>query len=332
MTPSVPTKTIGVLLLNLGGPDSLEDVPRFMRSVLRDPEIIRLPFGAVARPLLAAWLTFLRTRKVQDAYAQIGGKSPLLERTRAQAEALQRELQRRGAQAVVLPAMRHSSPSIDEALDDLQAQAAGKTLLALPLYPQYCAATTGSSLNELDRCLRRRGREPDYRTIGPYHDRAGFIEALSERLEEGLEAFAEPTRPEVEILFSAHGLPESFVRRGDPYVGQVEATVEALRRRFPDRAFHLAYQSRVGPVRWTGPPVEEKLAELGSRGLKRLLVVAGAFVSDHLETLYDIDIRHARLARESGILEFRRAPALNASPAFIGFLADLVVQAAESDA
>ncbi|MCX7017048.1 MAG: ferrochelatase, partial [Candidatus Sumerlaeota bacterium] len=151
-----------------------------------------------------------------------------------------------------------------------------------------------------------------------------------ERLSEGLASFDASLRAAVEILFSAHGLPESFIRAGDPYAGQIQATFDAARARFPGRVFHLAYQSRVGPVKWIGPSMTEKIAELGARGVQRLLVVPVSFVSDHIETLYEIDIEYARQARAAGIAEFRRVRSLNGSPAFIGLLADLVMEKLEA--
>ncbi|OPZ16570.1 MAG: Ferrochelatase [candidate division BRC1 bacterium ADurb.BinA364] len=318
---------IGVLMMNLGGPASLEAVPEFMRRLFLDPDIFRFPLGAVARPVFARMLTRLRAAKVQRAYARIGGRSPLLDWTRKQADGLRIALAERGAEAVVEPAMRYSPPLTQDALDALQRQGAAERIAALPMYPHECFATTRSALNELDRQLRRRGRRADYARVAPFFDRPAYIALVEAQLRAGLERFPADERASAEIVFSAHGTPVSFVKRGDPYVGQIEATFNAVRERFPGWKFHLAYQSRVGPVEWIGPPVEATLRALGRAGAKNVLVAPISFVCDHLETLYEIDIEYAALARQAGIERFERMPSFNDAPAFIDLLASLVLEA-----
>jgi len=314
--------------MNMGGPDSLEAVPQFMRNLFLDPDIFRFPMGWATRPLFAWMLTKLRTKKVRAAYERIGGSSPQLALTKAQAEALRANLSRRGIDILAAPAMRYWRPTIGQAIDDLIKNGATK-LIALPLYPHFSFATTGSSLHELDRCLRDRSMGKNYALIEPYFDRSLYIDALAEHIEEGLGAFGAGEKPQA--LVSAHGLPQSFVDRGDPYVGQIETTFDLLRRRFPEVDFHLSYQSRVGPVKWIGPSTVMVVKDLGLKGLKQLLVVPVSFVSDHIETLYEIDVELAETARQAGIEEFRRMRSLNVSETFIDLLAELAIEALEVD-
>jgi len=314
---------IGVLLLNLGGPDSLEAVPSFLLNLFSDPDIFRFPLGWITQPLFARMITRARSKKVQEYYRLIGGRSPLLALTRAQAIALRAELRRRGVAVEFAIAMRYWRPFTDDALEELEHRGVNR-LIVLPLYPQYSLATTESSVKELKKCLARRNSSLKPEVVEPYHLDDGYLDSLSDRLEEGLRRCARDGGGEVEILVSAHGLPESFIRRGDPYQRQIKEDVAALMHRFPDRKFHLSYQSRVGPVKWIGPSTDEMLRELGLAGVKRLLVVPISFVSDHIETLYEIDLLYGEQARRAGITYFRRIRSLNGSPLFIRALASLV--------
>lgn len=310
--------------MNMGGPDSLEAVPYFMRNLFSDREIFRFPGGWLTQRLFARMITLMRTRKVRAQYAAIGGRSPLNDLTHAQAVALRDTLRQRGCHACVAVAMRYWRPFTDEALRMINREAAQSPVVALPLYPHFSKATTGSSLAELQRVMTQMNFKRQPLVIRDYHDHPRYIESLVERISEAL-----PSLPlQTQVLFSAHGLPESFVREGDPYVSQIERTFELAREKFAGREFHLAYQSRVGPVKWVGPSVEEKLSELGARGVKALLVVPVSFVSDHIETLYEIDITYAQHARASGIEVFSRIRSLNGSPTFIAALADLVLDKA----
>lgn len=317
---------VAVILLNMGGPDSLESVPRFMRNLFSDRDIFKFPFGPLMQPVFARMITAMRTKKVRAQYAAIGGKSPILDLTQAQAVALEAALLQRGLRPVVAVAMRYWKPLSEEALRTVLLEAPHAAVIALPLYPHYSNATTGSSLAELKRVAQRIRFSSTIRSVQAYYDRPKYIEALSQRVEEALKGMDEST----EIFFSAHGLPESFVRRGDPYVGQIERTFELVKARFPDRRSHLAYQSRVGPVKWIGPSVEEKLEELSRAGVSSLLVVPVSFVSDHIETLYEIDVTYRKIATNLGISNFQRIESLNCQPAFIDLLADLVVETLQS--
>ena len=320
----MPQPQLAVVLLNLGGPDSLEAVPKFMRNLFMDPEIFRFPLGAITQPFFASMITRLRAKKVRAQYEAIGGKSPLAALTQAQAIALQANLRNRGIDAAVGVGMRYWHPFVSEALDTLSQLTKDVPLIALPLFPHYSKATTGSSLRQLNEALHKVNCFSCVHTIEHYYDHPRYIQAFAERIEEGLR---ECTPDQTHLLFSAHGLPESFVRGGDPYIDQIERSFELLRAKFPDVPAHLAYQSRVGPVKWVGPSVEEKLKELARDGVKSLLVVPLSFVSDHIETLYEIDVTYAQHARALGIESFRRVKSLNDSPAFVDCLAELVIEA-----
>jgi ferrochelatase len=306
-----------VVLLNMGGPDSLEAIRPFLENLFSDPEILRFPLANVVRRPLAWWIASRRSRRVVDNYRAIGGKSPLTELTCAQAVALKRELG--GSEYSVHVAMRYWHPFAREAARAVRERGANQ-LVVLPLYPHYCRATTGSSLADLEQALEAEGLEALPRAvIRSWHDFPPYIEALTEAVREGLEA-----QPDSTVLFSAHGLPVKIIEEGDPYLEQVRGTVDAVMAHLPGTRHRLAFQSRAGPVRWLEPSVSQMLATLAQEGAKELLVVPVSFVSDHIETLHEIDIEYGELARSLGIQGFARAPSLNTRPAFIRALAELV--------
>ncbi len=309
--------TTGVVLLNMGGPQSTAAVRPFLEQLFSDPAILPLP-RAVRLPL-ARWIARMRASRVVPRYERIGGRSPLVEITRAQARALEQELSGGGGKWHVEPAMRYTPPRAAEALARLRERGAER-LVVLPLYPQYSEATTGSSLLDLDRALTRAGMEALPRAVvRSWHDHPGYADALAESVRETLADLSDPV-----VLFSAHSLPERAVRRGDPYPDHVRATVEAVRERLPRVRWRLAFQSRAGPVRWIGPGVEQTLGALAREGCGAVVVVPVSFVSDHIETLYEIDVEYRALAERLGIGVFRRVPALNTRPSFIRALADIV--------
>lgn len=317
---------VGVLLFNLGGPGALEDVEPFLVNLFSDRDIIELPLGALLQPLFARAIARLRGPSVRRNYARIGGGSPQLALTRAQAEALEAGLNRNGASFSVFIAMRYWQPSTEQALEAV-AEAGIRRVVTLPLYPQYSRATTGSSQGELARLLatpRWRGRF-EVSGVRSYAEDPRYLEALAETVQCGLEAFPAGVRERVVLLFSAHGLPERLVDRGDPYVDETERTRRGVVARLglPNRHF-LGYQSRTGPVRWTGPGTDGLLETLAASGARHVLVVPLSFVSDHIETLYEVDQLFAERARRAGIEEYRRTPALNSRPRFIEALAELV--------
>jgi len=320
---------VGVVLFQLGGPDSLEAVEPFLYNLFCDPDIIDFPFARLAREPLARLVASKRARRVRAHYEQIGGKSPLRELTEQQAAALEREL-RKSLDARVLVAMRYWHPLTEEAVRGVQAHGF-RQLVLLPLYPQYSSTTTGSSLNEWRRKAPPR-LAPQVRVVNDFHQNPLYLEAVVERINQALEGFrrtngsAAHAPADVHLLFSAHGLPVSVIEGGDPYQQQVEATVRLVAERGRWANPHrLCWQSRSGPGRWLRPSLDEALNDLAARGAERVLVVPISFVSEHVETLHEIHIEARALAERLGIRQFAVMAALNDSPKFIAALADLVL-------
>jgi len=309
-----------VMLLQMGGPDSLDAVEPFLLNLFSDREIIRLG-PKFLQPALARWIARRRAPKVEAQYQRIGGKSPIRELTEAQAAALQERL---GSGFRCFTAMRYWRPSTIEALAAVKREGISR-IVALPLYPHYSMATTGSSVNELKRVLDQSGAGFSVSFQENFHDHPLYISALAGTIAEGLAGF--PAGEAVEILFSAHSLPVSFIERGDPYLSQVQETVRLVMGFFHGTGRHLAFQSKAGPVKWLEPSTEAAITRLAREGCRNLLVVPVSFVCDHIETLYEIDVTYAALAKQAGIVTFRRAPSLNTSSMFIDCLADLVREA-----
>ncbi len=321
-------RPIAVVLLNMGGPDSLEAVEPFLFNLFRDPDLIPLPLGFLWQRRFAQMVSRARAKVVRDYYRQIGGRSPIGEITRGQAEALEARLNLgRPGTYRCLVAMRYSPPFTDEALAEA-ARLGARTIVGLSLYPHYTTATTGSSLWELRRQLA--GKPPcvgavNYLEIDRWYDAPLYLDALAAQVKKGLAEFPVERQAGVELLFSAHGLPESFIReRGEPYVAHLEQTIAGVLARLPGQhPWRLAFQSRAGKARWLEPSTDEALRLLARTGRTEVLAIPISFVSDHIETLYEIDLLFGDEAKKLG-LDFRRAPSLNTEPAFIEALADLV--------
>jgi ferrochelatase len=321
---------VGVLLLNLGGPDQLEDVRPFLFNLFSDPEIIRLPFPWLQKPL--AWLiSTSRAKKSQENYKQIGGGSPLRRITEEQAEALQASLRTKGHDAQVYIGMRYWYPFTEEAIARIKRDRIEK-LVILPLYPQFSISTSGSSFRLLEALWQE---DPalhriEYTVIPSWYERPGYLQAMAELIAEELDKFLEPDQ--VHIFFSAHGVPVSYVEEaGDPYQREIEeCTALIMKTLNRSNAHTLAYQSRVGPVEWLRPYTEDAIAELAAEGVQNLLVVPISFVSEHIETLQEIDMEYREVAEEAGIHHFQRVPALNTHPVFIEDLANMVTTALDS--
>ncbi len=262
-----------------------------------------------------------RTKDVQENYRKIGGGSPIVLWSTRQGEGLVERLRARGHDVEYALAMRYWNPTTQEALDRLEKKRVDR-LLALTLYPHYSAATTGSSLAELKRVMGRRGVRLPLDVIDRWYDHPGYIEALVLRTRAALAAFPEGVRPT--ILVSAHGLPQHFIDAGDPYCDHIAATMRAILARVPLLPNVLGYQSRVGPVPWIGPTTGEVIDQLGGSGVKDVLVIPISFVSDHVETLFEVDLLYGDQARRRGIENFRRIDSLNDFPPFLDALADLV--------
>ncbi|KAM7260427.1 hypothetical protein ACFE04_016168 [Oxalis oulophora] len=331
-TPAIGSnEKIGVLLLNLGGPETLEDVQPFLFNLFADPDIIRLPrlFGFLQKPL-AQFISVSRAPKSKEGYASIGGGSPLRRITDAQAEELKKALWSKNVPAEVYVGMRYWHPFTEEAIEQIKKDGITK-LVVLPLYPQFSISTSGSSLRLLERIFR----EDEYlanmqHTVIPsWYQRDGYIKAMADLIQKEIEKFDDPRK--VVIFFSAHGVPLAYVEEaGDPYKAEMEECVdlimEELEKRKITNAYTLAYQSRVGPVEWLKPYTDETIVELGKKGVKSLLAVPISFVSEHIETLEEIDVEYKELALKSGIENWGRVPALGCEPTFISDLADAVIE------
>ncbi len=324
---------VGVVLLNLGGPERIQDVGPFLYNLFADPEIIRLPNPALQKPL--AWLiSSLRAGKSQAAYRSIGGGSPLRRITEQQARELQSTLRQRGIEATSYVAMRYWHPFTESAVADIKADGIDEVVV-LPLYPHFSISTSGSSFRELQRL--RQG-DPAFsklpiRCIRSYYNDPGYIGAMAELIGKEIQACPDPAT--AHVFFSAHGVPKSYVEEaGDPYQQEIEQCTALIMEKLAEVVGHsnphtLAYQSRVGPVEWLKPYTDDALNELGESGVKDLVVVPISFVSEHIETLEEIDIEYREIATEAGITNFRRVPALDTTPSFIQGLANLVQHALE---
>jgi len=331
----MPRKNWGVLLLAMGGPPRCEDVGPYLLNLFSDPMIVPIPGGPAFRRLAARLLSRLRRGKAVHRYRAIGGGSPLGEITRRQARALEKALEDRGYTMPVSVAMRYWRPSAGEAVAYMARKGVDR-IVALPLYPQYSTATTGSSLAALKKAVAEGGPSRiDVLEIQSWCDHPGFVGCVATRVEKAL-ASAGGAPERVALLFVAHSLPVRLVKKGDPYVSEVERTVRGIvglldtaldKRRFGLQAleWEIAYQSRVGPIAWVGPCVEEVVQRMIDKGRHSLIVAPVSFVSDHLETLYDIDVVYRDVAYRRGATHFVRVEALNDAPDFIACLADLVI-------
>jgi ferrochelatase len=316
------TRRIGVVLFQLGGPDTLEAIEPFLFNLFCDPDIIDFPFARIGRKPLAKLISSTRARKVQHHYATIGGGSPIRRFTEQQARALQLKLAESGLDARCFVAMRYWHPFTAEAVAQLRVAQCDEVVL-LPLYPHYSSTTTGSSLNE----WRRHFREdiPVHR-VKTFYRHQLYLQALIEKIDEALAGFANPDRPE--IVFSAHSVPVAVIQKGDPYQRQIEETVELVMQRgaWPNQ-HRLCFQSKVGASKWLQPSLHTALREVAVKKNSEVCIVPISFVSDHVETLGEIDHEARAEAAKLGIKRFEMMSGLNDSPTFIAALADLVATA-----
>jgi ferrochelatase len=314
------TRRVGVVLFQLGGPDTLAAIEPFLYNLFCDPDIIDFPFARIGRKPLAKLISTTRARKVQHHYATIGGGSPIRRFTERQARALEAELSHQGLDARCYVAMRYWHPFTREVIAQLQAAQCDEVVL-LPLYPQYSSTTTGSSLNEWQRLFRG---DAHVRNVGPFYQHPVYLEAVIEKIDEALARFPMPGR--VELVFSAHSVPLSVIAKGDPYQRQIEETVKLLRARggWPN-PHRLCYQSKVGASKWLQPSLHRTLHDLAAEKAREVCIVPVAFVSDHVETLGEIDHEARGEARRLGITQFEMSAGLNDSPKFIAALGQLVM-------
>jgi protoporphyrin/coproporphyrin ferrochelatase len=322
------TRRLGVVLFQLGGPDTLAAIEPFLYNLFCDPDIIDFPFARIGRKPLAKLISTTRARKVQHHYATIGGGSPIRHFTERQALALETELIKHGLDARCFVAMRYWHPFASEAISRLRAAQCDEVVL-LPLYPQYSSTTTGSSLNEWQRLLGTVLTQPAHLpvyNVGPFYRHPMYLDAVIEKITEALARFDQPRAPE--IIFSAHSVPMSVIAKGDPYQRQIEETVRLLMQRggWPNR-HRLCYQSKVGASKWLQPSLHRTLRDLAAQKVREVCIVPVAFVSDHVETLGEINHEAREEALRLGIAHFEMTAGLNDSPKFISALAQLVWEA-----
>lgn len=315
-----PDKPTALILLNMGGPDSLEAIEPFLYQLFSDRDLIQLPAGSLLQKPFARLISHFRAKRVRENYRLIGGKSPLLYWTRRQAEGIAALLGKEWRPAVV---MRYAPPRAEETLRELLAQGIEQAVV-LSMYPHYTGATTGSSVKDFRRAAAKIHPRLRYGVIEQWYDWPGYLDALAECVRDGLEEFHELMRDQAHILFSAHALPQKFIDRGDPYLEHVLETIKGVMQRVGDRPWHVGFQSRSGPVKWMEPGTVEVLDQLAADGTEAVLMVPISFVSDHIETLHEIDIEYGEHAQRQGIRLFRRAPSLNERPAFLQAMAELV--------
>jgi ferrochelatase len=315
-------KKIGVILLNMGGPDSLNAVKPFLRNLFSDRDIIRLPCPAFMQPVLAQIIASRRAPKSQKYYEMIGGKSPLTDITMRQAEKLAAALAVSDIPALCLVAMRYWYPFASEAIRTIK-QEKIKKAVALSLYPHYSSVTGGSSIKDLRSAIEKENADIELSVIDRFYEHPAYIACLQSRIKKGLDSFAEDKKKRVNIVFSAHSVPQKLIAGGDTYLNHTETTFRLVTEKFAEYPCHLAFQSRSGPVKWLEPDTARLLDQLLEAGERDFLMVPVSFVSDHVETLYEMDILYrSQVEKKGGRLV--RTESLNDSDAFIAVLADLV--------
>ncbi|KAJ2387500.1 hypothetical protein GGI23_006261 [Coemansia sp. RSA 2559] len=331
---SAPPAKLGILMMNMGGPRTLDDVKPFLQNIFLDRDIIKLP----AQRLLGQFIVSRRVNKVKEQYRQIGGGSPIEKWTRIQGEGmvgiLDRTSPKTGPHSYYV-GFRYTEPSISEALVSMLHDGIDH-VIAFTQYQQYSSSTTGSNLNELYRAQKR--LDPQSRLQWSFIDRWGshpkLIRAFADRVEDQVKSLTEEVRQTTPIIFSAHSLPLNVVDRGDPYVSEVGGTVayvvDELRRRGINNPYRLTWQSAVGPLRWLGPQTESAIEAYARIGYRSLVMVPIAFTSDHIETLFELDIEYGEVAEKAGITQYLRAEALNDYPPFIDALASIVKEHIDS--
>jgi len=321
-----PTRRVGVVLFQLGGPDTPEAIQPFLFNLFCDPDIIDFPFARIGRKPLAKLISTTRANKVQHHYAAIGGASPIRRFTEQQARALQQKLIFNGMDARCFVAMRYWHPFTREAVEQLRTAECDEVVL-LPLYPHYSSTTTGSSLNEWRRLFHD---DVPVHSVETFYDHPLYLDALVEKVDEALARFPQSER--AEIVFSAHSVPVAVIEKGDPYQRHIEETVALLMRRggWPNR-HRLCYQSKVGASRWLQPSLHRAIRDLAAERVEEVCIIPIAFVSDHVETLGEIDHEAREEAAALGIKQFEMTSGLNDSPTFIAALADLVETALGMD-
>jgi len=319
-----PGEKLAIVLFNLGGPDSPEAVKPFLRNLFRDPAIIGAP--TPIREGLAWLISTLRAKSARANYAKMGGGSPLLPETRAQIAALEPLMAERfpDNEIRIWPAMRYWHPFTEDVAHEVAAWRPDRTVL-LPLYPHFSTTTTGSSLGAW-----RRAGGPETHTVCCYPVEADFVKAHADAIRNSWEMAGSPQN--ARLLFSAHGLPEKVIAGGDPYQWQIEQTAAAVAALLPELPdWQVCYQSRVGPMKWIGPSTDEAVRRAGAEA-RHIVLTPIAFVSEHIETLVELDEEYAELGEASGVAGYTRVPALGTMPGFIETLGVMVERALASPA
>lgn len=315
---------VGILMLNFGGPWTLADVRPFLYRLFANPRVL-VGIPSPLRQLLAFAIAQVKGPSSLRSYRSIGGGSPQLKWTATQAEGLRRLLDRRSMRIEI--GMRSANPSIATALRRLQFWGASELIL-LPLFPQFSTTTTGTCFDEVTAVLKELNWKPRVREIRSWPDHAIYIQLLRKTVDEALaetEARHNSDRGPVHVLFSAHSLPLKIVKLGDPYPDEVERTILAVTRGLK-QTWSLAYQSRNGPLPWLQPYLDDELKRLGRARVSDVVVVPISFVSDHIETLFELDQLYAGVAQEHGITNYHRARCFNGDPLFSQLLYSLLTQ------
>ncbi|MBI9072019.1 MAG: ferrochelatase [Melioribacteraceae bacterium] len=307
-----------VILLNLGGPDSLDAIEPFLYNLFCDKDIFKLPFG---QKNFAKFISKRRAPKVMNQYELLGGKSPINKWTETQRTMLESSLRDSDENIDVFVGMRYWKPFISDVVSSVK----GKydKIILLPLYPHYSITTTGSSFNEWKRNYT--GNNVVY--INDYCTNKNYINAINKRIDETILRFPEDVKNDIVILFSAHGTPVSLVKKGDPYSKQITATVDAvMKARNYSHNHYLCFQSKVGPVKWLEPSTDQQIIEMANQNKNNLLIVPISFVSDHVETLYELDIEYRHVAEKNKIGNYIMMQGLNDSELFIDALKNIVIE------
>jgi ferrochelatase len=322
-------RKLGVVLLNMGGPDSTADVPAYLLNIFHDPAILDMPLGFLVRPWLSRIIVRKRAAESAARYEKIGGKTPLNEIAQRQAQAIQEALEAQGVAAVVLPGMRYWHPFIEEAVRRFKDGGVTR-VVALSMYPHYSGATTGSCMRELLRAMKRHLPGVPVATIDRWPGLPHYVDFLADNTARTLESLPRESRPRTAVLFSAHGVPVRLIEKGDPYRDQVEETCRLVCAKLPrDTRTALGWQSAFGPAKWLEPDSKTLAARFAKDGVENLIVVPLGFAAENIETLWDIEIDLKSFAAEQGIHRFLRMPCPNVELGVMCGLAALVGEAAE---
>lgn len=314
-----PSKPFAVIFMNLGGPDTIAAIRPFLVNLFSDKQIIKLP----VQPLMARLIARTRSKKIAARYEAIGGGSPIVRLTTDQAVQTEKLLREEGYECRGYVGMNYWHPFIKEAVGRAVADGFDQ-ILGFSLFPHYSRATTGACMRDLKSAVESLGKKVAFDAVEVWYDDKKYIEALAQTVQTGLDRFTPEERQSLKVVFSAHSLPKDFVDQGDPYPDHLAVTISGVLDLAGPLDWILAYQSRSGPVEWLEPQTDAVLDKLAEEGTKNILLVPISFVSDHIETLYEIDIMYKEPALARGVSKFERTPALNSSPAFIEALAGLV--------